>query len=117
MTPGSVGAHLRMSCAAALPLGGHAAETVLHLIRGHEPAPISIGFVLQCLSLGRKDGYIQLVRPDDSPRRGRLTGRRAAWVKERICRLVVDGPKKERRRPGAYRAIKGPRLSPSTAAP
>jgi NADH dehydrogenase FAD-containing subunit len=109
VTPGGVGAHLRMSCAAALPLGGHAAETVLRLIRGQEPARISIGFVLQCLSLGRKDGYIQLVRPDDSARAGRLTGRGAAWVKERICRLVVDGPTKERRRPGAYRTAKGPR--------
>jgi NADH dehydrogenase len=117
VTPGSVGAHLRMSCAAALPLGGHAADTVLHLIRGQQPTPISIGFLLQCLSLGRKDGYIQLVRPDDSARRGRLTGRRAAWVKERICRLVVESPKKERRRPGAYRTVKGPRRAPSIAPP
>lgn len=114
VTPASVGAHLRMSCAAALPLGGHAAETVLHLIRGSEPTPISIGFLLQCLSLGRKDGYIQLVRPDDSARAGRLTRRRAAWVKERICRLVVEGPRKERRRPGAYRTVKGPRRPVAT---
>jgi NADH dehydrogenase FAD-containing subunit len=113
VTPDAVGAHLRMSCAAALPLGGHAAETVLHLIRGHQPTPISIGFLLQCLSLGRKDGHIQLVRPDDNARAGRLTGRKAAWVKERICRLVVDGPTKERRKPGAYRAPKGPRRRPS----
>lgn len=108
VAPSSVGGHLRMSCAAAVPLGGHAAETVLHLIRGEEPRPISIGFVLQCLSLGRKDGYIQLVRPDDSPRAGRLTRRKAAWIKERICRLVVDAPKKERHRPGAYRTTSGP---------
>ena len=117
VTPDGVGAHLRMSCAAALPLGGHAAETVLHLIRGEEPAPISIGFLLQCLSLGRKDGHIQLVRPDDSARAGRLTGRSAAWVKERICRLVVDGPTRERHRPGAYRTVKGPRRSIAAAPP
>jgi NADH dehydrogenase len=67
------------------------------------------------LSQGRNDGHIQLVRPDDSARAGRLTGRKAAWVKERICRLVVDGPRKERRRPGAYRAAQGPRRLPSTA--
>ncbi len=117
VTPDGVGAHLRMSCAAALPLGGHAAQTVLHLIRGEEPAPISIGFLLQCLSLGRKDGHIQLVRPDDSARAGRLTGRSAAWVKERICRLVVDGPTKERHRPGAYRSVKGPRRSATAPHP
>lgn len=110
-TPDRVGAHLRMSCAVALPLGGHAAETVLHLIRGEEPEPISVGLVMQCLSLGRNDGYIQLVRPDDSPRAARLTGRGAAWVKERICRMVVDGPTKERVRPGSYRGVKGPKAS------
>ncbi len=115
VTPDSVGAHLRMSCAVALPLGGHAAETVLHLIRGEQPEPISVGLMMQCLSLGRNDGYIQLVRPDDSPRAVRLTGRGAAWVKERICRMVVDGPTKERVRPGAYRGIKGPEASPPDA--
>ncbi|MEO6124078.1 MAG: FAD-dependent oxidoreductase [Ilumatobacteraceae bacterium] len=108
VTPDTVGAHLRMSCAAALPLGGHAAETVLHLIRGETPSPISIGFVMQCISLGRTDGYIQFVRSNDSARIGRLTGRKAAWLKERICRLVVDGPIKERHTPGAYHALKGP---------
>lgn len=111
VTPDSVGAHLRMSCAAALPLGGHAAATVLRLIRGETPSPISIGFVLQCVSLGRTDGYIQFVRSSDRASAGRLTGRKAAWVKERICRLVVDGPIKEQHTPGAYRAPKGPRRS------
>lgn len=54
VTPDSVGAHLRMSCAAALPLGGHAAETVLNLIRGDEPAPISVGFVPAVRQLGQE---------------------------------------------------------------
>jgi NADH dehydrogenase len=40
----------------ALPMGGHPAETVLHLIRGEEPAPLSVGLVLQRLSLGRSRG-------------------------------------------------------------
>jgi len=117
VTPADVGAHLRMSCAAALPLGGHAAETVLHLFRGEEPDAISVGFALQCLSLGRKRGYIQLVRTDDRPRAGRLTGRTAALVKERICRMVVEGPRKEQRKPGAYRAVKGPKRGPAVGAP
>jgi NADH dehydrogenase FAD-containing subunit len=115
VAPDAVAAHLRMSCAAALPLGGHAADTVLRLVRGQEPTAISIGFVLQCLSLGRTRGYIQLVRPDDRARGAGLAGRRAAWVKERICRLVVEGPKQERSRPGAYRTVKGPRRPPVTA--
>ena len=113
VVPDAVGGHLRMSCAAALPLGGHAADTVLRLVRGQAPTAVSIGFVLQCLSLGRKRGYVQPVRPDDRPRGAGLAGRRAAWVKERICRLVVEGPRQERVRPGAYRTVKGPRRPPA----
>ncbi len=111
VTPPGVGAHLRMGCAVALPLGGHAAETVLHLIRQEQPAPISIGLVLQCLSLGRRRGYIQLVRPDDSPGRLALNGRPGAAVKEIVNRLVVTSPRKEREKPGAYRAVRGPRAA------
>ena len=114
--PDSVGSHLRMSCAAALPLGGHAAETTLALIRGATPAAVSIGFAVQCISLGRKRGYIQPVHPDDTPRRIHLAGRLAARFKEYICRLVVIGPKKERARPGAYRAPSGPRPTAATRA-
>jgi NADH dehydrogenase FAD-containing subunit len=109
VTPPGVGSHLRMGCAVALPLGGHAAETVLHLIRQQQPKPISIGLILQCLSLGRRRGYIQLVHADDSPRNLALDGRLGAAVKERVNRMVVTSPRKEREKPGAYRAVKGPR--------
>jgi NADH dehydrogenase FAD-containing subunit len=109
VTPPGVGSHLRMGCAVALPLGGHAAETVLHLIRQQQPKPISIGLILQCLSLGRRYGYIQLVRADDSPRNMALNGRLAAGVKEMVSRMVVTSPRKEREKPGAYRTVKGPR--------
>ena len=107
--PPAVGSHLRMGCAVALPLGGHAADTMLHLLRGEKPTPISIGLIMQCLSLGRKRGYIQFMRADDTPRPLHLNGRLGASVKEIICRMVVNAPRKERRKPGAYRAIQGPR--------
>jgi len=106
--PASNGAHLRMGCAVALPLGGHAAETLLHHLRGTSAAPASVGFLVQCLSLGRKRGLIQLVRADDSPKPFFLTGSAAAWFKEYICTLTVAGPRSERTRPGAYRAPKAP---------
>ena len=41
-----------------------------------------------CLSLGRRDGLLQLVRPDGQPG-GIITGRPAAWIKERILRFTV----------------------------
>lgn len=106
--PAAVGGHLRMGCAAALPMGSFAARTVLAQLRGAEPEPASIGYVLQCLSLGRRDSYIQMVGPDDSPRRVRLNGRTGAWVKEAICRMTVSALQKERIRPGAYKVPRGP---------
>jgi NADH dehydrogenase len=111
ITPASVGSHLRMGCAAALPLGGFAAQTALSQLRAAEPEPVSVGFVLQCLSLGRRDSYIQVVGPDDSPRRLRFRGRTGAWIKEAICRMTVSALQKERLRPGAYKTPKGPRIA------
>jgi NADH dehydrogenase FAD-containing subunit len=103
------GRHLRMGCVTALPLGGTAAATVLAGIRGQQPAPLSFGFVLQCLSLGRRRGYVQVVHRDDRPRGLHVGGRAAAVVKEQICRMVVDRPVAEGRRPGTYSWPRGPR--------
>ena len=43
----------RMSCQGAVQLGPYAAETVLSRIAGEEPAPVALGFVSECISLGR----------------------------------------------------------------
>jgi NADH dehydrogenase FAD-containing subunit len=107
--PDSVGAHLRMSCATALPLGGAAADTVLARLRGQQPEPISIGYIVQCLSLGRKNGYIQLLAADDRPRGLHVGGALGARIKEAIVRMAVSGPLKERSKPRSYWAPRGPR--------
>jgi NADH:ubiquinone reductase (H+-translocating) len=109
VAPPEVAGHLRMGCAVALPLGGHAAETLLASIRGTRPAALSVGFAIQCISLGRRKAYIQPVRSDDTPRPFRVTGRTGAIIKEKICRLVVEAPVRESRKPGAYWWPKGPR--------
>lgn len=114
--PDTNGAHLRMGCAAALPLGGHAADTVLHHLRGTPTAPASVGYVVQCLSLGRKSGVIQVVGPGDTPRPIVFSGRLGAWFKEYICRLSVSAPRKESRKPGSYWAPKGPKSAAPSAA-
>lgn len=106
--PDQVGAHLRMSCAAAVPMGGHAANSVLAELRGQPRPTLSIGFLIQCYSLGRNDGLIQLVSAADVPRPLRLTGGLAATVKESICKLVVTGPTKEGSKPNTYWTPKGP---------
>ncbi|MGV4927035.1 MULTISPECIES: NAD(P)/FAD-dependent oxidoreductase [unclassified Streptomyces] len=102
--PRQVGAHLRMSCQAALPMGAHGADTVLALIRGERPAPLSIGMVGQGISLGRRDGFAQATDRDDTPRDFALSGRVAAVVKEWVCRLTVGSM----RFPRAYRWLSGP---------
>ncbi len=108
VAPDRVAGHLRMSCAAALPLGAHAAATLLASIRGTEPPTLSVGYVVQCVGLGRKQGYIQIVKADDTPRRLHIGGRAGGAIKNRVCTLVVDAPAKESSQPGAYRWPRGP---------
>ncbi|MBD8506576.1 FAD-dependent oxidoreductase [Hoyosella sp. G463] len=106
--PGRAGDHLRMSCAAALPLGASAARTVIDLMEGRDPAPFSGGFVVQCVSAGRRGGIVQPVHRDDQPRGWALSGRPAALVKEQICAATARWLAREARRPGSYRWPSGP---------
>jgi NADH dehydrogenase FAD-containing subunit len=105
---GPAGARLRMACSVALPMGGHVAGVLVSALRGSPPAPFSMGFTAQCISLGRRSGYVQLVRADDSPRRLHVGGRLGARVKEAVCRRVVEAPARERDHPGAYTWRPGP---------
>jgi NADH dehydrogenase FAD-containing subunit len=84
---------LRMSCALAMPMGAYVAD----VLAGATNAPFRMGFVIQCISLGRNDGIIQFVNADDSPRDRALTGRPAAWIKEMVCRYTVLSLKLETR--------------------
>ena len=74
----------RMSCAAALPLGAHAAATVLRRVAGKEPTPFSVPMPGQCLSLGRRAGIMQLSRRDDTATPVYVGGRLGAWLKESV---------------------------------
>jgi NADH dehydrogenase FAD-containing subunit len=76
---------LRMSCAVAMPMGAYVAD----FLSGATREPFRFAFAIRCISLGRHDGIVQFVNPDDSPRDRALTGRAAAWVKEFICRFTV----------------------------
>lgn len=76
---GDAAAGLRMSCAAALPTGAHAADALI--------------------SLGRRDGLIQVVHADDSPRGAILAGGAAALAKERVVRSTMWALRTAARRP------------------
>jgi NADH:quinone reductase (non-electrogenic) len=94
------GQPFRMSCQAAGPLGAQAADTVLHRIAGEDPEPVRIGFLGQCLSLGRRDGLFQLAHRDDAARRACLHGPAGARLKEVVCWGTVKQLTWEARWPG-----------------
>jgi NADH dehydrogenase FAD-containing subunit len=93
---------LRMSMQAALPLGAHAADTVLRRIAGEEPVPIEIGLFFQCISLGRKVGTVQLASRQDVANRFAIGGRLAARIKTASFGQLVDELAHEGREPGSY---------------
>ncbi|NMO90993.1 NAD(P)/FAD-dependent oxidoreductase [Actinomycetospora sp. TBRC 11914] len=76
---------VRMACATALPAAQHAARTVAALLAGREPRPWRFRYAIRCVSLGRRDGLVQVVHSDDRPRDLVVTGRAAARIKEAIC--------------------------------
>ncbi|MCZ7432226.1 NAD(P)/FAD-dependent oxidoreductase [Streptomyces sp. WMMC1477] len=107
LAAGDAAAGLRMSCAAALPTGSRAASTVLSEARGREPGALKYRFFVQCVSLGRREGLVQFVHGDDTPRNRVLTGRQAAWAKERIVRSTFSVVKLAARRPNLLGHLPG----------
>ncbi|MFJ8041541.1 NAD(P)/FAD-dependent oxidoreductase [Kitasatospora sp. NPDC096147] len=76
---------LRMACATALPQGGYLGD----LLSGRTDKPFAFKYQVQCISLGRRDGMVQLVHPDDSMRNTVLTGALGRWTKGYIVKLIV----------------------------
>ncbi|MGW7415060.1 NAD(P)/FAD-dependent oxidoreductase [Streptomyces sp. NPDC054863] len=104
---GDAGGTHRMSCAAALPMGSRVATSIIAEGRGKGPVAQPVSYVLQCISLGRRNGLVQSVRSDDSPRELVLTGKPAALVKEQICASTVKSLAFAARRPGAITLTPG----------
>ena len=80
------GTELRMSCATGLPMGWHAAGSIIAELTGRTQTPLSFRYYNLCVSLGRRDALVQFVHADDSLRDAVLTGRTAALYKEIIVR-------------------------------
>jgi NADH dehydrogenase len=93
---------LRMSCQAALPLGSHAADTVLSRIAGGQPADFNRGIAAMCVSLGRRAGVFQLAHRDDTAMWIHLSGRLGAKVKEAACKSPMEQLSDEARKPGSH---------------
>ncbi|MBP3037757.1 FAD-dependent oxidoreductase [Arthrobacter sp. zg-ZUI100] len=108
-------AYLRMSCAAAMPMGADAATNILRSLDALPAVWHDSGFGGQCVSLGRTDGMVQFVTADDTPVRLHVHGRTAAVLKEIICRMTLRWIRNEAKRSGAYTWPKGPRRTTATA--
>ncbi|MFC3999017.1 NAD(P)/FAD-dependent oxidoreductase [Nocardiopsis sediminis] len=83
---GPGGRPLRMCCAAGLPMSFEAARAITARSAAREPRDLRFRYYLRCVSLGRRDGLVQFVAPDDTPHPVVITGRAAALVKETVVR-------------------------------
>jgi NADH dehydrogenase FAD-containing subunit len=104
-----------MGCVSALPMGGHAGDNVRRLLRGEEPEPFRMDFVIRCVSLGRHNGLVQFVHGNDELLDRVITGRPAAWIKEMICRMTVFVVRNELR--WGVRLYRWPQPKPVPLAP
>jgi len=75
---------LHGTCQTGMPTGVHAAVSIVRELNGKQPKPFRIGYYHTPVSLGRHDAVVQFTKPDGSPRKFALTGRRAVWYKETV---------------------------------
>jgi NADH:ubiquinone reductase (H+-translocating) len=88
---------LPTGCKSAMPMGAQVGENIARELRGDPAEAFDYALLFYCVSLGRRDGLIQWA-DDEGRLTGRiLTGRRAAWFKEAICRSTVWALKIEAR--------------------
>lgn len=106
----------RMSCATAMPMGAHAADQMARWLNGRPLRPYHFAYFFQCISIGRRRAVVAFVDADDQPTGKVWTGRKAAWVKELICRFVFGAIRMERAFAGFY-SWPGERKLPRLQAP
>lgn len=93
---------IRMACATAEPMAAQAADNLTAFIHHQPQRPFGFSYIFQCISLGRHDGLIQWVRPDDSAKEWIYTGRLAAFIKEIVCRSALWSVNIQRTWPQLY---------------
>ncbi|WP_280480409.1 NAD(P)/FAD-dependent oxidoreductase [Nocardia cyriacigeorgica] len=72
------------TCQSGMPTGVHAAVSLARELKGKQPKAFRFGYYHTPVSLGRHDAVVQFTKPDNSPRRWYLTGKRATWYKETV---------------------------------
>jgi NADH dehydrogenase len=85
---GAGGKPLRMSCASGTPMAWLAADALTARLTGRKVPETTIGYTVQCISLGRRDGIIQSVTPDDQVTTTVINGRTAATSRQPANKTV-----------------------------
>ncbi|WP_067816061.1 NAD(P)/FAD-dependent oxidoreductase [Nocardia inohanensis] len=80
------GKTLRMGCATASPMAWLGADAIAARLTGRAVPDTPIGYNSQCISLGRRDAIVQKVTEEDQPTSKVDVGRKAARIKELICK-------------------------------
>jgi NADH:ubiquinone reductase (H+-translocating) len=96
-----------MGCKTAMPMGAYTADDLSARLGGRTWKPFDYGYVVYCISLGRREGLIQFYKPNGEVRNRVLTGWLGAKVKELICQFTIlqmrhAGTFLYTRRPAAY---------------
>ena len=89
--PVGVGA-VRPSAYTSTIMGAQAGTNVARELAGKSVKPLRFGYLMQSVSLGRRDGLVQFTDGNDKPLRMVATCRVAARIKEFVERLVVVAP-------------------------
>jgi NADH:ubiquinone reductase (H+-translocating) len=89
LASGANGTPLRMSCASGVPTAHLAADAIAARLTGRQLPQNKIGYLGQCISLGRHDAIVQWVTPDDQSKPSAATGKMAARIKEMICKSAA----------------------------
>ncbi|WAS94385.1 NAD(P)/FAD-dependent oxidoreductase [Nannocystis punicea] len=105
------GGWLAAGCKTAMPMAAHAADTAVAELTGGAASGFRFADPGYCVSLGRRDGIVQLMDAAGRPGERIVTGRVGAWLKERVCRYTVMALRAEQRRLLAYRWKRGPSRS------
>ena len=101
-----------MGCKAAAPAAASAVDNLLRVQKGAPLQPFDYFAAGYCVSLGRREGFVQLAREDGSLQGAVIRGRVGAFVKELICRFTLWSLWLEKNGLSNYAAFK-PRQPPS----
>ncbi|GAB3969104.1 FAD-dependent oxidoreductase [Actinoallomurus acanthiterrae] len=111
--PGPWGAALAYGCRTGGFTAPCAADAIADRLAGRTPRSFRFRYFHECVSLGRRDAFIQFLRADQNPSRWVLTGRLAVWYKN----IVLDSAKLVFRHPGPYTPRRRTAARPAEPAP